>query len=465
MPYEEDDETRRAARARLEARMQRRSSANTLASNSSRRERSSAPAREPRQKRQAAQQPMPTGQQPRLYTKPRQSQMVEIGPLAFELPDFIPPIAIPIAIGILVLLLIFAVIVPTCTRSGGEQSNATVSMESASASDASASAASGASATAATTATDASTTSAGAAATDNQTTTQTSTQTATVYQRVKLAKDKAMQQLQSAGQNESLDRQESHQGALATLLGDESSAKLLAQAKTNVDALWIAAHPADFALDGVEVQYKILKLAADEPESLVYVRNFPNVYPMEKIDEDKSLGMESGSPSANVDDTDIPHFYQWDRRWGYTTYSGAAFGLTGCGPTSLAMVYQGLTGKTDKNPYDMGKLAEENGYMSEYEGTVGTFFTEMAEQLGLNCEELWPDSDTLRSALEHHQAVIINLAPGYFTSTGHYIVATGLTSKGEIIINDPYSVERSSQTWDPDLLTTQAYAMYGYSKA
>jgi hypothetical protein len=286
-----------------------------------------------------------------------------------------------------------------------------------------------------------------------------------VYQRVKLAKDKAMQQLQSAGQNESLDRQESHQGALATLLGDESSAKLLAQAKTNVDALWIAAHPADFALDGVEVQYKILKLAADEPESLVYVRNFPNVYPMEKIDEDKSLGMESGSPSANVDDTDIPHFYQWDRRWGYTTYSGAAFGLTGCGPTSLAMVYQGLTGKTDKNPYDMGKLAEENGYMSEYEGTVGTFFTEMAEQLGLSCEELWPDSDTLRSALEHHQAVIINLAPGYFTSTGHYIVATGLTSKGEIIINDPYSVERSSQTWDPDLLTTQAYAMYGYSKA
>lgn len=455
MPYE-DDETRRAARARLEARMQRRGSANTLASNASRRERSSAPAREPRQKRQASQPPMPTGQQPRLYTKPRQSQTLEIGPLSFELPAFIPPIAIPIAIAILVLLLIFAVIVPSCTRSGDEQSNAAVSVQSASASAASASAASG---------TSADTASAGAAATDNQTTTQTSTQTATIYQRVKLAKDKALQQLQSAGQIESLDRQESHQGALVTLLGDETSAKLLAKAKTNVDALWIAAHPAEFALDGVEVQYKIMKLAADEPESLVYVRNFPNMYPMEKVDMDKSLGLESGSPSANVDDTDIPHFYQWDRRWGYTTYSGAAFGLTGCGPTSLAMVYQGLTGKTDKSPYDMGKLADENGYMSEYEGTVGTFFTEMAEELGLDCEELWPDSDTLRNALEHHQAVIINLAPGYFTSTGHYLVATGLTSKGEVIINDPYSVERSGQTWDPDLLTTQAYAMYGYSKA
>ena len=455
MPYE-DDETRRAARARLEARMQRRGSANTLASNASRRERSSAPAREPRQKRQTAQPPIPTGQQPRLYTKPRQSQTLQLGPLSFELPDFIPPIAIPIAIAILVLLLIFAVIVPSCTRSGDEQSTAAVSVQSASASDASATTASGASANAA---------SAGAAATDNQTTTQTSTQTATLYQRVKLAKDKALQQLQSAGQIESLDRQESSQGALATLLGDESAAKLLAKAKTNVDALWIAAHPAEFALDGVEVQYKILKLAADEPESLVYVRNFPNVYPMEKVDMDKSLGISSDSPSANVDDTDIPHFYQWDRRWGYTTYSGAAFGLTGCGPTSMAMVYQGLTGKTDKSPYDMGKLADENGYMSEYEGTVGTFFTEMAEELGLDCEELWPDSETLRNALEHHQVVIINLAPGYFTTTGHYLVATGLTSKGEVIINDPYSVERSGQTWDPDLLTTQAYVMYGYSKA
>ena len=464
MPYE-DDEMRRVARERLEARMQRRGSANTLASNAARRASSSGSTHEPRQKRQTArQQPIPTGQQPRLYTKPSQSQTIEIGPLSFELPSFIPPIAIPIALAILVLLLVFAVIVPSCTRSGSEQSTAEVSMQSQSASDAAASTtAASANSMASTSATsaDAST----ATATDGQATTQTSTQTATIYQRVKLAKDKALQDLQSAGQVESLDYSESHQGALATLLGDETSAKLLAQAKTNVDALWIAAHPADFALDGVEVQYKILKLAADEPEALKYVRNFPNVYPMEKADEDKSLGMETGSPSANIDDTDIPHLYQWDRRWGYTTYSGAAFGLTGCGPTSLAMVYQGLTGKTDKNPYDMGKLADENGYMSEYEGTVGTFFTETAEELGLDCEELWPDSDTLRNALEHHQAVIINLAPGYFTTNGHYLVATGLTSDGKIIINDPYSVERSSQTWDADLLTSQAYVMYGYTKA
>ena len=271
--------------------------------------------------------------------------------------------------------------------------------------------------------------------------------------------------VQSASQVESIDQTSSNQGALVTLLGDETAAKLLSQAKTNVDALWIAAHPAEYGIDGVEVQFKILKLAADEPASLDYVRGFPSSYPASQVNEDKSLAMSTSSPSSSVPDTNIPHLYQWDRRWGYTTYSGAAFGLTGCGPTSLAMVYQGLTGKKDRNPYDMGKFANERGYMSEYEGTEGTFFTETAQELGLTCDELYPETETLKSALEHGQTVILNLAPGYFTMTGHYIVVTDLTSDGKAIINDPYSVERSSQTWDLDLLTSQSYAMYGYSKA
>ena len=213
------------------------------------------------------------------------------------------------------------------------------------------------------------------------------------------------------------------------------------------------------------MQYKVLKLAADEPEAIKYVRDFPSSYPASKPDEDKSLGMSSSSPASNIPDTDIPHFYQWDRRWGYTPYSGAAFGLTGCGPTSLAMVYQGVTGKSDKTPYDMCKLADEKGYMTEYEGTLGEFFTETAEELGLVCEELYPEAETLRSSLEHGQTVIVNLAPGYFTDTGHYLVATALTPEGQAIVNDPYSVERSSQTWDLDLLASQSYVMYGYTKA
>jgi len=180
---------------------------------------------------------------------------------------------------------------------------------------------------------------------------------------------------------------------------------------------------------------------------------------------DKSLAMSESSPAASVPDTNIPHLYQWDRRWGYTTYSSAAFGLTGCGPTAMAMVYQGVTGQTDRTPYDMAKLASDGGYMDEFEGTMQSFFTESAEQLGLSVEEVSPDPESIRQALERGQVVIANLAPGYFTTTGHYFVLTGLAQDGTAIVNDPYSVVRSSQTWDLDTIASQSYACYGYSKS
>lgn len=472
MPYE-DDEMRRVARERLEARMQRRGSAGNLASNAARRAQerervNEVAAQERRPRRQNPRPVSSVGQQPKLYTNPPKSRPLNIGPLSLEIPGSIPPIAIPIAAAILVLLLLFVVIIPSCHRASeqpsGESASQSAAATQASSASASATQASSGSASATQASSGNEASSGAAAASQTSASTPASTTASGIFLKAKLAKDRALQTLQEASQIQGLDRSETHQGALATLLGDESSAKLLAQAKTNVDALWIAAHPGVFALDGVEVQYKILKLAADEPAALEYIRDFPKMYPAKKVDEDSSIGMSPASPSAGAPDTDVPHLYQWDRRWGYTTYSSAAFGLTGCGPTSLAMVYQGVTGKTDKNPYDMGKLADEGGYMSEYEGTVGTFFTEVAESLGLQCEELYPDSESLRDALKRGQVVIINLAPGYFTNTGHYLVATDLASDGKVIINDPYSVERSSQTWDPDLLTAESYVMYGYSK-
>lgn len=448
MPYERDDEIRRAARERLQSRMERRGSASTLASNSPAENgtRGRAPqggnAQMPRSQQQMKRKsphPISTGgRHPQLYTMPTASRSFDLGPISIPLPDFIPPIAVPIAALVIVLLLVFGLIVPSCTRSPEQATQESQAAES-NQSDVQQNTASDASSTA-------------------------SDQASTVQQ-VADAKAQAETAVQNASQVSSVDKQESHQAALATLLGEEISAKLLAQAKTSPEALWIAAHPDAFAIDGVEVQYKILKLAAEEPEAIDFVRGFPTSYPQENASTDRELAMDEDSPVSSVPDTDIPHFYQWDRRWGYTTYSSAAFGLTGCGPTSFAMVYQGLTGKDDKTPYDMAKLAQEGGYMAEYEGTSGAFFIEMAEQMGLSCEEMYPDVEAAKSAIEHGHVIIANLAPGYFTQTGHFFVIAGLTPEGQAIVNDPYSVERSSQTWDLDLIVSQSYVMYNYSKA
>lgn len=250
---------------------------------------------------------------------------------------------------------------------------------------------------------------------------------------------------------------------LEEILGTETAEKLLAQAATNADALWIAAHPEAYDFDGPSVQYKVLKLAADDPLSIPYVRSFPQLYSQDGPNYDASIAMDTGSPDPSVPDTSIPHLYQWDRRWGYTVYNDDAFGMSGCGPTSMAMIYQGLTGNTDLTPYDMGEIAVENGYVIEYAGTSNDFFTDIPGRLGLSCEMISENADAITETLAEGKPIIANVGQGMFTNFGHFFVLAGLTDDGKIILNDPYSASRSSQTWDPELIANESVALYAYS--
>ena len=247
---------------------------------------------------------------------------------------------------------------------------------------------------------------------------------------------------------------------LEYILGEEEAAKLITRAKTDDDALWIAAHPQAYAFSE---QAKLLKLAAEDPNALPYLRDFPRKYPSKKPVSNPDLAMDASSPSVNVPDTKIPHLYQWDRRWGYTDYNYSPFGLSGCGPTSLAMVYQGLTGKTDKTPYDMGQLAHKGGYVIEGSGTDGSLFTGTAEELGLICEELYPSAEVIAEALKEGKVIVDNVGIGTFTDYGHFFVLTGLDTNGRVIINDPYSVVRSAKTWNLELVASESLVLYAFS--
>ena len=58
--------------------------------------------------------------------------------------------------------------------------------------------------------------------------------------------------------------------------------------------------------------------------------------------------------------------------------------------------------------------------------------------------------------------IIANLGPGIFTQNGHYFVLTGVDTDGKIIINDPYSEVRSTQTWDADLIIGETIAFFAF---
>lgn len=247
------------------------------------------------------------------------------------------------------------------------------------------------------------------------------------------------------------------QTALTTLLGESTANSLIQQASSNESLSWIASHPSDYATDGETVQAKLLTLAAKEPAAVSFVRDWPEKYPQEQASGDASTPSEEGSA------TKVPRLYQWDTRWGYTEYSSTTFALTGCCPTAFAMVYQGVTGNTDKSPYDMGQLAAELGYATDYNGTEGTFLSEAASQLGFSCTSLDVVGENVATSLNEGSVLILNVGPGDFTTSGHYIVACGLTDDGEVIINDPFSSVNSNKAWALDTLLSQTTAIYSFS--
>ena len=248
---------------------------------------------------------------------------------------------------------------------------------------------------------------------------------------------------------------ESYSDQVYSLLEATYAEQLMNAAHTDADAAWIVSHIDQYAVDGSIVQYKLLKLAAVEPQARSFVRNWPEQYPSDQAE----------SCSSNEDDRAVPRLYQWDARWGYTLYCNTTFALTGCCPTSLAMVYQGLTGASDKSPYDMGVLANERGYMDSYNGTDTAFLTNCASELGLQCITISVSADSITSTLAAGQVIICNVGPGDFTTGGHFIVLAGLDSNGNVVVNDPFSAERSAESWSAETIASQTKALFAYSLA
>ncbi len=247
---------------------------------------------------------------------------------------------------------------------------------------------------------------------------------------------------------------ETYRDQVFSWLEDDYAEALMTAAETDADAAWIVSHIDCYAVDGSSVQYKLLKLAATEPQARPFVRNWPDCYPSD----------QAGSCSSGWDGR-VPRLYQWDERWGYTLYCNTTFALTGCCPTSLAMVYQGLTGASDRSPYDLGVMAARGGYMDFFNGTDAAFLTNCASELGLNCRQLSVSSDSITSALSAGEVIICNVGPGDFTTGGHFIVLAGLDSAGDVVVNDPFSAERSAVSWPAQTIAGQTKTLYAYSLA
>ena len=158
----------------------------------------------------------------------------------------------------------------------------------------------------------------------------------------------------------------------------------------------------------------------------------------------------------------VPLFLQWDQRWGYETYGSDMMAITGCGPTCLAMVGYYVTGEERFDPAAVAAFAEESGYYVEGSGSSWTLISEGGPQLGLDVVELPLDENRMKGALENGNPIILAMGPGDFTSSGHYIVLTGVQD-GMFVVNDPNSPERSGKLWSYEEISGQIRNIWAIS--
>ena len=172
---------------------------------------------------------------------------------------------------------------------------------------------------------------------------------------------------------------------------------------------------------------------------------------------------ERAAQAFSVDDSGtVPLLMQWDPRWGYETYGSDYLAVTGCGPTCLAMAGVYLTGNEELRPDRIAEFAQRSGYYASGYGSSWTLISEGSGELGMTATELPLVKKKIVDALEAGNPVILAMGPGDFTTTGHYILLTGV-EEGLFRVNDPNSYANSEKLWSYEELEAQIRNIWAMS--
>ena len=148
-----------------------------------------------------------------------------------------------------------------------------------------------------------------------------------------------------------------------------------------------------------------------------------------------SEAFEKVSIDINNANMDIPLYYQYSEPWGSKAYGNGTIAKKGCAPTCIAMVFSYLRHE-NIYPDDIVKYTG-NKYYVNGQGSSWGIFAACAGHWGLDCVQIGTSKDKIITALSEGNPVILSMGPGRFTSSGHFIVLTGINSEGLVTVNDP----------------------------
>ncbi len=146
-------------------------------------------------------------------------------------------------------------------------------------------------------------------------------------------------------------------------------------------------------------------------------------------------------------ESDYPLLLQYDPRWGYFRYGKNEMGLSGCGPTCLAMTILALTDYEDVTPDKIAAYSLENEYYVPGTGTAWALMDDVPVLYGLSVTHPIMKEEEMKAELDAGKILICSVRRGVFTAEGHFIMIYGYDETG-FQVNDPKCVARSNKTWD-----------------
>ena len=205
----------------------------------------------------------------------------------------------------------------------------------------------------------------------------------------------------------------------------------------------------DDIMNSTQYPKQLKDLALKNEEALEFVYDYPAEHVKEHtIDLKEEASMDS-----------VPLFVQWDKRWGYEKYSGNFFAASGCGPTTLSMVVVYLTHDREASPIAVAKYSKEAGYSVDGSGSSWTLISEGCRHYGVKAKAVALDESRMKAELDEGHPIVVNVGPGDFTDTGHFMVITGYDDEG-FSINDPNSIEKSGKRWLFKNISSQIRAVW-----
>lgn len=194
----------------------------------------------------------------------------------------------------------------------------------------------------------------------------------------------------------------------------------------------------------------LLKMLSRNLDMLDFVLEYP-----------EKQGQVFADTIGDVEAGEIPLLLQYDQRWGYGDYGASSVVVSGCGPACLSMVAAGLTGDGAITPYAVAQYADQEGYYVFGAGTAWSLMSRGASHFGVVGEELPLMKSKMESALRDGRPIICVVGPGDFTTSGHFIVITGMQD-GQFTVNDPNSTQRSGMLWDYETLEPQISNLWAF---